>query len=128
MSESLRARYGEWALVAGASEGFGASFADELARRGMNVVLVARQGDRLEKLAERLRADHGVEVRSLVFDLAGSDVAAMIGNAVADLDLGIFTYNAAYVPVGRFLEAGEAELEQVVRVGESCRASTEMAG
>ena len=116
MSESLRARYGEWALVAGASRGFGASFAVELARRGMNVVLVARQGDRLEALAKRLHADHGVEARCLAFDLAGQDVAAMIGNAVADLDLGILIYNAAYVPVGRFLEVGEAALEQVVRV------------
>ena len=116
MSESLRARYGEWALVAGASQGFGASFAVELARRGMNVVLVSRQGDRLEELAERLHTDHGVEARCLVFDLAGQDAAAKIGKAVADLDLGILIYNAAYVPVGRFLEVGEAALEQVVRV------------
>ena len=116
MSESLRARYGEWALVAGASQGFGASFAAELARRGMNVVLVSRRGDRLGELAERLHADHGVETRCLVFDLAGQDVAAMIGKAIADLDLGILIYNAAYVPVGRFLGMGQADLEQVVRV------------
>jgi len=116
MKESLRARYGEWALVAGASQGFGASFAVELARRGMNVVLVSRQGDRLEELAERLRADHGVEACCLVFDLAGRDAAAMIGNAVADLDLGILIYNAAYVPVGRFMDIEEDALEQVIRV------------
>lgn len=116
MSKSLRARYGEWALVAGASRGFGASFAAELAGRGMNVVLVSRQGDRLEELAERLRADHRVETRCLVFDLAGQDVAPAIGSAVADLDLGILIYNAAYVPVGGFLEVGEEALEQVVRV------------
>lgn len=41
MTRSLRARYGEWALVAGASQGFGASFAAELAGQGMNVVLVS---------------------------------------------------------------------------------------
>ena len=116
MSQSLRARYGEWALVAGASRGFGASFAVELAGRGMNVVLVSRQGDRLEELAVRLRSEYGVEARCLVYDLAGQDIAVAIGSAVADLDLGILIYNAAYVPVGRFLEVGEEALEQVVRV------------
>ena len=116
MSRSLRARYGAWALVAGASQGFGASFADELARRGMNVVLVSRQSDRLEELAQRLRADYGAEARCLIFDLAEQDAAAAIGNAVSNLDLGILIYNAAYVPVGQFLETGEDALEQVVRV------------
>ncbi len=116
MSKTLRARYGEWALVAGASQGFGASFAVELARRGMNVVLVSRRGDRLEELALRLRADHGVQARCLAFDLAGQDVAARVGNAVADLDLGVLIYNAAHVPVGRFVEVPEEALEQVVRV------------
>ena len=116
MKGSLSSRYGKWAVVAGASQGFGESFALELARRGMNVVLVARQGDPLEKLADRLRAEYGVEARCVVLDLAEPDFAEAIGNAVADLDLGILIYNAAYVPVGRFLEVGEAELEQVVRV------------
>ena len=103
-------------LVAGASQGFGASFAVELAGRGMNVVLVSRQSDRLEELAQRLRANHGVETRCLVLDLAEQDAVAAIGNAVSDLDLGILVYNAAYVPVGRFLDVGEEVLEQVVRV------------
>ena len=116
MTRSLRARYGEWALVAGASPGFGASFAAELAGQGMNVVLVSRQSDRLGELAQHLRANHGVETRCLVFDLAEQDAVASIGSAVSDLDLGILVYNAAYVPVGRFLDVGEEVLEQVVRV------------
>ena len=41
MKGSLPSRYGKWAVVAGASQGFGASFAAELAKRGMNVVLVS---------------------------------------------------------------------------------------
>ena len=116
MSESLRARYGEWALVAGASQGFGASFAIELARRGMNLVLVARQADLLENLADRLHSEHGVESRCVVLDLAEPDFAETIGNAVAGLDLGILIYNAACVPVGRFVEIEEDALEQVIRV------------
>ena len=116
MKRSLSSRYGKWAVVAGASQGFGESFAVELARRGMNVVLVARQGDLLKKLAGRLHAEHGVEARCLVLDLAEPDFAEAIGNAVAGLDLGILIYNAACVPVGRFVEIGEDALEQVIRV------------
>ena len=116
MSNSLRARYGEWALVAGASQGFGASFAAELARRGINVVLVARSGDRLEELAARLASEFGVESRCLVLDLAEQNFAETIRKAVADLDLGILIYNAALVPVGQFLEVEEEALEQLIRV------------
>lgn len=116
MSQSLRARYGEWALVAGASVGFGASFSAELARRGMNVAMVSRRAELLEELGERLQREYGVETRCLVVDLASQDFARAIGNAVADLDLGILIYNAACVPVGELVEVDEEALEHVVRV------------
>ena len=48
--------YGPWALVAGGSEGLGAAFADEIARRGVNLILVARRSEQLERAAARLRA------------------------------------------------------------------------
>ena len=116
MKESLPARYGRWAVVAGASQGLGLSFAEELARRGMNVVLVSRRGSLLEEIAGRLEAEYRVEVRSLALDLAGPDFAAALTDAVAGLDLGILIYNAAYVPIGRFIDMDDQALEQVVRV------------
>ena len=47
-------KYGPWAVIAGASDGTGAAFAVELARRGINLVLVARRQALLEELAGRL--------------------------------------------------------------------------
>ena len=55
MSAAFRAKYGPWAVVAGASDGTGAAFAEELARRGVNVVLVARRGALLDEVAAASR-------------------------------------------------------------------------
>lgn len=65
-----------WVLVTGASSGFGEEFARQYARQGHSLVLVARRLDRLQKLAEALRQQFGVEVVVEQVDL--SDVAAII--------------------------------------------------
>src|SRR3546814_2306389 len=58
-------KYGPWAIVAGASEGTGACFAHEIAAAGINLLLIARRAGPLEAIAEDIRRDHGVEVRTL---------------------------------------------------------------
>ena len=113
---AFRDRYGEWALVAGASEGLGASFAECLAKRGLDLVLLARRESLLDDLAAGLRDRYGVEVRPIAMDLARPDLADALAAATADLDLGVIVYNAAFVPVGRFVDADVDELERAVDV------------
>ena len=69
-------RYGPWAVVAGASEGIGASFSRKLAARGMNLVLVARRAAPLEELAAELRREHRVQVKVQPLDLGSPDAVA----------------------------------------------------
>jgi len=109
------ARYGPWAAVAGASEGLGAAFADALAARGMNLLLLARRADVLGEVAQRIRKERGVEVRPISIDVTDPGVASTLADAAADLEIALLVYNAAYSPIGNFLDA---PLEDLLRVAD----------
>jgi short-subunit dehydrogenase len=99
-------RYGPWALILGGSEGVGVSFARQLAKAGIHCVLVARQAALLERVAEQVRTDFGVQVRTLPLDLTRTDMLDRIRELTDDVEVGLVVYNAAAVPGGggRFLE------------------------
>jgi short-subunit dehydrogenase len=90
-------QYGPWALIAGGSEGVGESFAEKLAARGVNVVLVARKPEPLEALAGRIRADFAVDVRTLALDLTAEGMLESIRTVTDDIDVGLLIYNAGSV-------------------------------
>lgn len=91
-------QYGPWAIIAGASDGVGRQFAESLAERGLNIVLLARRISVLEEVAASLRQKHQVQTRVLAIDLATDDAAQQIINATADLDIGSFIYCAGADP------------------------------
>jgi short-subunit dehydrogenase len=109
-------RYGRWAVVAGASEGLGAAFAEALAARGLNLVLVARRADALEQVAARLRESASVEVRPLALDVADPAFGEHVARATADLDVGVAVHNAAYSFVAPLFERPLADALRVVDV------------
>jgi short-subunit dehydrogenase len=109
-------RYGPWAVVAGASEGIGASFSEKLAARGVNLVLVARRAAPLEDLAAKLRQKHGVQVKVQPLDLGSPNVIEGMSAATEDLDIGLLIYNAAYSPIGAFLDIDVKEHLQAANV------------
>src|SRR5689334_7664931 len=87
-------KYGRWAVVAGASEGIGAALADQLASRGMDLVLIARNGPLLDEVATRARGDHGVQTRVVVGDLTDPGAGAKVAAATDGLEVGLLIYNA----------------------------------
>jgi uncharacterized protein len=123
MSRSMadfRARYGAWAVVAGASQGLGEEFARQLAARGLNVAMIARRAKITAALAEEFSAKYGVQSRVIELDLAQAAAAEVVERETAEMEVGLLVYNAALSVIGQFLE-GPLE-EHVREVATNCRA------
>jgi len=113
-------RYGPWGLVAGASQGLGAAYARELARRGLSVVLIARRSEPLHALSKEIERDFGVAARPIAADLSSPDFLPIIEHETRDLTVGLLVYNAAFSNGGLFLDRS---LESLLRVIDTdCRA------
>lgn len=70
-SRNLKAMYGDgWAVITGASDGLGKQYAMQLAQQGFNVVLIARNREKLEAVAQIIRNRFSVEVQIVVFDFS----------------------------------------------------------
>src|SRR3954471_14318127 len=89
------------ALITGASAGIGAVYADRLARRGHDLILVARDEARLNALAERLRAEAGRSVEVLAADLsARPDLLRVERRLREDPSIGMLVNNAGIAVAG----------------------------
>ena len=108
-----RKTYGRWALVAGGSEGVGASFAHLLAEAGLNLVLVARKPEPLEETAEAARAK-GVEVRTMELDLLDAPALQQIKAATDDIEVGLLVFNAGANSYGHEFVTGDLDRFQEV--------------
>jgi uncharacterized protein len=107
--------YGPWALVAGASDGVGAAFAEGLAERGVNVVLLARRRQVLDQVADSIASRTGVQTRTLAIDLSDGGAAEAIAAATADLEIGFLVYCAGADPAfAHFLDQPVAAAEAMV--------------
>ena len=105
MSQSSQAHLGT-ALVTGASTGIGAVYADRLAKRGHDLVLVARDQARLDALAERLRGEAGVKVEVIKADLAAPADLAKVEQRLTGEDITLLVNNAGIATAGAFETQG----------------------
>lgn len=108
MPQSLSEKYGSYAMITGASAGIGKAFAEELARRGMNLVLVARDPGKLELLVTELTQRFQVDVKCISLDLSQPESVDRLLSATNSLHIGLLILNAGVARVGGFLN-GSAE-------------------
>jgi len=109
---------GKWALVTGASSGFGVEFATLLAQQGANLALVARRKEPMERLADRLRRDQRVEVIVESLDLSQAGAAAELKARMdsRQVPIDVLVNNAGYGLYGEFLEQSAQRLREMLQV------------
>ncbi|TVU11548.1 hypothetical protein EJB05_45141, partial [Eragrostis curvula] len=119
--KDLRRSYGEWAIVTGPTSGLGRSMAMELARRGLNLVLVDLNAANLQETSDTIKASHGVQTKTVVFDLSvvgtaqGDEAMRQLQETIDGLDIGLLVNNAAVATPGAvFLH--EADIERLIRM------------
>ncbi|KAK4763250.1 hypothetical protein SAY86_009018 [Trapa natans] len=114
-------KYGSWALVTGPTDGIGKGFAFQLARKGLNLVLVGRNSEKLKDVSDSIRARHAkTQIKTVVVDFSGDldDGVSRIREAIEGLDVGILINNVgvSYPYARYFHELDEELLKNLIKV------------
>ncbi|HVJ53193.1 MAG TPA: SDR family oxidoreductase [Aliidongia sp.] len=105
------------AVVTGASAGIGMVYADRLAGRGYDLVLVARRADRLAAVAEELKAKHGVSVETVVADLGkAADLDRVASHLAGDQRVTLLVNNAGTSTLAPTVQISSADLDAMNNV------------
>ncbi|KAJ0779911.1 putative very-long-chain 3-oxoacyl-CoA reductase [Helianthus annuus] len=107
-------KYGSWALVTGSTDGIGKAFAFELAKKGVNLILVGRNPKKLEDVCAEIQSKfQKTQIKNVVFDLSGdlTEGIKKINEAIEGLDVGVLINNAGVsYPYARFFHEVDDEL------------------
>ncbi|MCW2242424.1 SDR family NAD(P)-dependent oxidoreductase [Azospirillum canadense] len=105
------------ALVTGASSGIGAVYADRLAARGHDLILVARNTDRLAQQADAIRRRHGVVVRTVTADLTDAEQLRSVERILAtDEAVTLLVNNAGFGGAGPLLQSDADRMEEMIGI------------
>lgn len=118
----MKSDRGHYAIVTGASYGLGKAFAEELARRGHNLLLVSLPGTGLPVLSDDIHARHNVEVRFIETDLMRSETPGEIKRFVADqnLEVDLLINNVGIGHGGAIGDYSEVAVEESVFLNMRC--------
>ncbi|XP_049282770.1 inactive hydroxysteroid dehydrogenase-like protein 1 [Anopheles funestus] len=90
----FRAKYGEWAVITGASDGIGKGYAEYLAQNHMDIVLIARNEEKLTRVANEISKKYSVRTKVLVADFSeGPTIYDHLAKELLPLDVGILVNN-----------------------------------
>jgi|TARA_B110000438_G_scaffold122409_1_gene119523 short-subunit dehydrogenase len=99
---NFKDKYGEYALITGGNAGIGSEFASQIAQKGLNLVLVARRENLLEKKAIELRKKYNIKVKTIRADLSKIEEIQKVVNACDEIEVGLLILNAGMETHGIF--------------------------
>ncbi|XP_060648519.1 hydroxysteroid dehydrogenase-like protein 1 [Drosophila nasuta] len=112
---SLKERFGSWAAVTGSSDGIGKEYAKELARHGINVVLIARNEEKLKAVANEISQESKVETKIVVADFTqGQEVYEHIERELADTPIAIFVNNVGMSLQGAIYAHTKEDVQKLI--------------
>lgn len=116
-------RYGDWAVITGASSGIGKSLAIDIAQCGLNTLLVARNTKALETLKKEIQSTYKVDVEVLSIDLGTESIQEII-STLQDKNVGLLVASAGFGTSGNFINSSVHEEVNMLEV--NCRALLEL--
>lgn len=111
--KNMTKKYGNWALVTGASQGIGKATAEQLAKAKMNLVIVARSEATLNTVAKELTSKYKIEIKVLAADLSLTEGIAKLFEATKEIEVGLLVANAGIESSGEFLH-NDLEINQKI--------------
>lgn len=114
MTNHFKNQFGPWAVVTGSSDGIGKRLAGELAKKGLNIVLVARRKEMLESLAEELKKLYQVQVKVIAIDLSRAGSVIELFNNIKNIDVGLLVAATGFGTSGSLIDSNiESELNMI---------------
>ncbi|CAG9769090.1 unnamed protein product [Ceutorhynchus assimilis] len=116
---SLSKKYGPWALITGSTDGIGKSYAFELARRGLNIVLVSRSLEKLNKTQQEIESLYPIKTKIVQADFSlGKKAVDIVKEKVEQLEIGILVNNVGkqYQYPMYLGEVPEEELWDIIKI------------
>ncbi|XP_065103275.1 17-beta-hydroxysteroid dehydrogenase type 3 isoform X3 [Paramisgurnus dabryanus] len=121
LPESFMTSLGKWAVITGGSDGIGRAYAQELSKYGLNVVIISRNQEKLDRAARTIELATGVQVKVIAADFTKDNIYGHIMERIEGLDIGILVNNVGILPNQipcRLLEtAGLEEMCSIVLPG-----------
>lgn len=101
----MKTQFGSWAIIAGATEGIGEQFSLQLAAKGLNILLIARKQDGLDRVSALIKEKYPtVQTACLSLDLSDPQLAQKLTQFSQHKEVGLVVCNAVYSYIGNFLD------------------------
>ena len=113
---SFYQKYGPWAVIAGSAEGLGESWSRSLAGRGLSLIMIDHQEDKLMTLSSVLKEEFDIQTTTLQLDLKDPEATEKIIKEMTAVDCRLLIYNAAYSIIRPFVDVTPDELDNFIQI------------